>query len=396
MKYYWDPMMKPPYISDKPGKSPMGMDLIPVYEDEVRAGPTVTIDPIMTQNIGIRTAPVEEGPLFVSVRTVGYFREAEPRQRDITLKVGGWIDKLHADTEGIFVKKGAPLFDLYSPELLVAQEELLTAVRALDRLSKEADSGLRTDRQRLVESARRKLSLWDVPAETIDAILREGAAQLRITFVSPSDGYVVEKRVVQGSAVEAGMKLFRIVDQSILWLDAQIYEAQLPSLALGQKAKAIVSSLPGRDFEGEVVYISPSVHPATRTAVARLSFPNPNLVLKPGMYATIDLRVRVAGRTLIVPREAVLETGVRQIAFVARDGGHFDPRIVRVGAETGDGRVQILEGLAPGEKVVTSGQFLLDAESRMREAIQKMTGENLLHPPPPAKPEEKSRPSHLH
>ena len=389
VRYYWDPMMRPPYISDKPGKSPMGMDLIAVYEDEVRAGPTVTIDPVLTQNIGVRVARVEEGPLVLSVRTVGYLREAETSQHDITLKVDGWIERLYANTEGMFDKKGDPLFDLYSPEVSVAQEELLLAHRALERFPAGAEERLRADAVRLVESSRQKLALWNVPVETIQEVLRTGKAGATVTFRSPADGFVIEKMVVQGSAVEARMKLLRIVDQSVLWSDAQIYESQIPYLKLGQKARATVRGRPEAAFEGEVIFLSPQVNPMTRTAVARVAFANRDLALKPGLYATVEFSIEVAPRALLVPREAVIDTGVRQVAFVALEGGHFEPRLVRMGIETGDGRAQVLSGLAPGERVVTSGQFLIDSESRMREAIQKMTGERLLQPPGSPKPDGK-------
>ena len=391
LRYWWDPMMSPPYISNKPGKSPMGMDLVAVYEDEVRAGPTVTIDPVLTQNIGVRVAPVEEVPLSLSIRTVGYLREAETHQHDITLKVNGWIERLHADTEGMFVKKGAPLFDLYSPDLLVAQEELLLARRALERLPAGAEERLRLDTVELVESARQKLALWNVPKSAVDEMLRTGKARATVTFRSPADGFVVEKTVVQGSAVEARMKLLRIVDQSVLWIDAQIYESQISYVKIGQKARASIRGRPEAAIEGDVIFLSPQVNAMTRAATARISLPNRELLLKPGLFATVELSVEVSPRALMVPREAVIDTGVRQIAFVVLGAGHFEPRLVRMGLETGDGRAQILAGLAPGERVVTSGQFLLDSESRMREAIQKLTGERLLQPP--AHPgQEKDRP----
>ena len=384
VKYWWDPMMNPPYVSNKPGKSPMGMDLVPVYEDEVRAGPTVTIDPIVTQNIGVRVATVEEGPLTLAIRTVGFLREAETRRHDITLKVEGWIERLYANTEGMLVRKGEPLFELYSPDILVAQEELLLAQRALERLPADTEERLRTDTQRLIESARQKLVLWDVPNEAIDEVLRAGKASGRVTFRSPADGYVVEKMVVQGAAVERRMKLLRIVDQSELWIDAQLYESQLPYVMTGQKGRALIRGQSGAGLEGRVVFVSPQVDSMTRTAVARIAIPNADLKVRPGQFATVEFPVEVSLRALLVPREAVIDTGVRQIALVALDGGHFEPRHVQVGAEAGDGRVQILAGLAPGERVVTSGQFLLDSESRMREAIQKMTGDTLLQPPPKA------------
>lgn len=391
IRYWWDPMMKPPFIADRPGKSPMGMDLIPVYEDDLRAGPAVTIDPVVVQNIGVRVARVEEGPLVLAIRTVGYVREAETRRHDVTLKVDGWIERLHADTEGMFVKEGDPLFDLYSPELLVAQEELLIAKRALDRLPPGAGESLKSETEGLVESARRKLTLWGVPPGSIDETLRAGRPSGTVTFRSPASGFVTEKRVVQGAAVDARMMALRIVDLSEVWIDAQIYESRIPLVKKGLKARATLQGRPEGAHEGEVMFLSPQVDPATRAATARIAVPNPDLLLKPGMFADVEFSVEVSPRALLVPREAVIDTGVRQIAFVALEGGRFEPRLVRMGVETGDGRAQILAGLAPGDRVVTSGQFLLDSESRLREAIQKMTGEKLLQPPAPSQAHERRR-----
>lgn len=380
IKYWWDPMMSPPYISDKPGKSPMGMDLVPVYEDELSAGHTVTIDPVIVQNMGIRTAPVEHGPLQSKIRAVGYFREAEPNRHDISLKIGGWIEKLHADVEGAYVKKGAPLFELYSPELLVAQEELIAAARSMKRLGAEGED--------LVRNARRKLQLWNLSDEEIDAVAQSEKARPTLIFRSPVSGHVVEKPIVQGSAVQPGERLLRIVDHSILWLDAQIFEYQLPLVSVGQEATAVVRAFPGKTFSGKIVFIHPHVDEVSRTVSTRLEFSNPDFDLRPGMYASVELVVHVADHALTVPREAVIDTGVRQIAFVAADGGRFSPRQVQMGVETDDGRVQILKGLAPGELVVTSGQFLLDVESRTQEAIQKMLQPERRHDHSQALPRE--------
>ena len=378
--YWWDPMMNPPYISDKPGKSPMGMDLVPVYEDEVRAGPTVVIDPVVTQNMGIRVAKVTRGPLSTKVRTVGYFRVAEPNQHDVTLKVGGYIEHLFATTEGMLVKQGQPLFELYSPELVAAEQELRAAERSLSDLPPSATDAARAEAQALVDDARSKLQLLDVAPADIETITKSDKVIQTITFRSPAKGYISEKNVVEGAAVAAGDRLFRIVDQSTLWLDAQIYESQLPLVKLGAEAVATVNGVRNGDFHGRVVFLGPQVSPETRSATARLSFPNADLVLKPGMYATVEIAVEVAPDAIQVPREAVIDTGERQLAFVSLGSGRFDPRVVRTGTETTEGMVEILDGLAPDEMVVTSGQFLLDTESRTREAIQKMTAERLLVP----------------
>jgi RND family efflux transporter MFP subunit len=385
--YYWDPMMNPPYISDKPGKSPMGMDLVPVYEDEVRAGPTVIIDPVVTQNMGIRVAQVTRGPLATKVRTVGYLRVAEPNQHDVTLKVGGYVERLFAATEGMLVKQGQPLLDLYSPEVVVAEQELRAAKRNLDGLPPDATEDARAEAQALVDDTREKLELWGVAASDIDALTGAAKVPQTITFRSPATGYVSEKNVVEGASVAPGDRLFRIVDQSTLWLDAQIYESQLPLVKVGSTAVATVEGARKDNLRGQVIFMAPQVDPQTRATTARLSFPNPELALKPGMYATVEIEVDISPDAIQVPREAVIDTGQRQLVFVSLGGGRFDPREVRTGAETTEGVIEILEGLVPGEAVVTSGQFLLDTESHTREAIQKMTAERLLKPSGAAVPE---------
>ncbi|HET6203892.1 MAG TPA: efflux RND transporter periplasmic adaptor subunit [Planctomycetota bacterium] len=369
--YWWDPMMGPSSISDRPGKSPMGMDLVPRYEDEVAGGQTIEIDPALVQNMGIRLATVEEGPLETSIRTVGTLREAQPLERDITLKIGGFVEELRADTVGMEVRSGDPLFVLYSPDLLVAQGELLAARRAVERLPATASEVLRRESEELLETARRKLRLWDIPEEEIRRFESFDRPDGRATFRSPAGGFLVEKEIVKGTAVMAGTRVLRIVDYSTLWLDGRAYEYQIPFLQLGQTGRARVESLPGDSFEGKVVFLAPSVDEKTRTATVRIAVPNPEGRLKPGMYARVEFRALVAERALRVPREAVIDTGTRQIAFVAREGGRFDPRLVRMGAAGDEGMVQVIEGLAPGEEVVVSGQFLLDSESRTREAIRK-------------------------
>jgi Cu(I)/Ag(I) efflux system membrane fusion protein/cobalt-zinc-cadmium efflux system membrane fusion protein len=374
-------MMNPPYISSKPGKSPMGMDLIPVYEDEAKSGLAVTIDPVVTQNMGLRVDVVTEGPLSDVIRTVGYFRAPESGQHDVTLKVGGYIERLFANTAGVLVEKGAPLFDLYSPDLLVAEEELVAAKRALDALPPTAAEDVRSQSKDLLDNVRRKLEIWDVPAKEIDRLLASGATSRTVTFRSPATGFIVEKSAVEGASVAAGERLFRIADLSTLWLDAQVYENDLPSIAIGQKATATVQGGEAKELSGEVVFIDPSVSETTRTAAARLEFKNPGFALKPGLFANVEIAVSIAKSAIQIPREAVLDTGKRRIVFIARAGGRFEPREVRVGAETSDGVVQILAGLAPGDTIVTSGQLLLDTESRTREAIEKMRQEKLLKKP---------------
>jgi len=370
VRYWWDPMMSPPYISDRPGKSPMGMDLVPVYDDEVSAGPAVVIDPTMVQNMGVRIATVTEGPLRTTIRAAGYLNEAQPNQRDINLRVSGWIEHLYADTEGMHLNEGAPLFDLYSPELQLGIDELIAA-RRLRGTTGESGEGRASAVDTVYYAAERKLQLYGLPQSEVDRLARLQRAPAAVTFHSPVTGHLTEKTVVDGSAVMAGDRVMRIVDHGLLWLDAQVYEPQLPFIRLGQPVSATVVGVPGQRFTGDVAFIHPHVEAMTRTAMVRIAVKNESLALRPGMYATVDITSELTPRTLLVPREAVIDTGTRQVAFVALEHGHFDPRLVTVGSAGDDGLVQVLSGLAPGERVVISGQFLLDAESRFREAIQK-------------------------
>lgn len=368
--YYWDPMLGPSSIANKPGKSAMGMERVPVYADQQSAGPSVRIDPTIVQNMGVRTAEVTRGRLQMTLRAVGVLTVPEPGLHDITLRINGWIDKLYADTDGMVVKKDQPLFELYSPELQVAENELIMAVQSFNE---QAAEPIRKQAQSMVESAKHKLRQWNIAEQDIDAIAKVESAPRTITFRSPADGHIVDKQVVQGSAVQMGMKLMRIEDHSQLWLDSQVFEQQLPWVAMGQEVHATIDGAPGKDFTGKVSFISPHVDHMTRSTTLRTVFRNPNHELRPGMYATAKITADPTSDAILVPREAVIDTGTRQIAFVAMPEGRFQPRKVRMG-QRGEELVQILEGLAPGESVVTSGQFLMDVESRTTEAIEKLRG----------------------
>lgn len=372
VKYWWDPMLSPPFISDKPGKSPMGMDLIPVYEDQASAAPgLVTIDPAVVQNMGVRVALVTEAPLEKSVRLVGYLDEAQPNIHDINLRVSGWIRRLYANTEGQHVEVGDPLFDLYSPELQVAVEELIAARRTMAAIPEVAQSATPDTASVLYEASAAKLELLGLDRRQIDAFAKNEKGPDAITFTSPVIGHVTEKPVVEGAAIHAGDKVLRIVDHGVLWLDAQVFEKDLPFVSVGQKVSATIASRSDETVAGEIVFIHPHVDMMTRTALVRMSIPNPSLAFKPGMFATVRFKSRIRDRAVLVPREAIIDTGDAQVSFVALAVGRFEPRKVRMGLAAGDGTVEVIEGLVPGEAVVTSGQFLLDTESRLREAIQK-------------------------
>jgi len=381
----WTCGMHPQVIRKEPGICPIcHMKLTPLRKGRGEAGGTVTIDPVVVQNMGLRVSEVTRGPLTTRLRAAGYLREAQPAQRDFSLKVGGWVEKLHAHTDGMHLRKGEPLLELYSPSLLTAQEELIAARRALEALPSDAGPAVRREAEALLETAKQKLLLWDLAPEDVQAISAEKQARPTITFQSPMQGHLIERLVVEGSSVEPGQKLFRIVDHSTLWLDAQIYEQQMPFVSMGQTATARVAAFPGKSWQGSIIFIHPHMSEATRTATARIQVENSGLILKPGMYATVEIESRLSEEAVLVPRSAVIDTGVRQIAFVAREGGRFDPRELRVGAENDEGLLEVVEGLKAGERVVVSGQFLLDVESRTQEAIQKLLSGELLsggHPP---------------
>ena len=373
--YYWDPMLGPASISQKPGRSAMGMDLIPVYEDQVSAGPAITIDPTVVQNMGVQTAPVTKGSLAKALRTVGYLEVPETGLSDITLKINGYIEKLYADRTGMHIHKGEPLFDLYSPDLIVAEEELIAAKKSVDALASASDE-VRKQAQTLTDSVRRKLQLLDIPDAEIDAVEKQGHASKQITFRSPVEGHLEDKMIVQGTAVQAGMKLMRIEDHGKMWLEAQVYEEQLPLVTIGQTADAFLDALPGKTLSGKIIFINPHLDHMTRTVNVRIELDNPDFAIKPGMYATVQIHAQPIEDALIVPRKAVIDTGTRKIIFVQEPAGHFSPRLVTTGLSGDNDQIQILSGVAPGEIVVTSGQFLMDVESRAQEAIQKLQSPN--------------------
>lgn len=363
---YYTCGMHPWVILPHPGDCPIcHMKLTPL--DPAKFSGEVSIDPVVVQNIGVRIEPVTEGPLVRTIRTVGSVDYDETRVRDVNTKLSGWIEKLHVDYVGASVSEGDPLFEVYSPALLAAEEEYLLALRAQAPGGTPLPGALD-----LAESARTKLSLFDITPAQIDALAATGKASRTMTLLSPHTGVVIAKHANEGMKIDPGMQVFQIADLSKVWVLVTLYESQLPFVSLGQSATMSLPYIPGQTSEGRVVYIYPYVNTKTREVQVRLEFDNADGLLKPGMFATIELRSTLRQHAVLVPREAVISTGKRDIAFVSLGEGRFDPRELRLGVETGDGQVEILDGLAPGELVVTSGQFLLDSESRVREALAKM------------------------
>jgi len=372
---YWVAPMDPTYIRNEPGKSPMGMDLVPVYEEEgedKEPASTIRIDPTTIQNMGVRVRTVKRKPLIKYIRTFGNITYDERRIYAVNTKFNGWIEKLHVDFIGETVTKGQPLFDIYSPELITAQEEYLLALEHNSSLKESPYEDIRKGAQRLVEASRTRLRYWDLSNQQIAALENTGEVQKILTIYSPATGVVIKKSAFQGHYVKAGEHQYDIADLSKVWVDVEVYEYEFPWIKKGMPAEMQLSYLPGKTFMGKVLYVYPFLSAKTRTAKLRLEFPNPDYQLKPDMYANVNLKSAVSEETLVVPQEAVIDSGVRKVVFVVLGKGKFQPREVKLGLEGNDDEFQVLEGLEENEQIVISGQFMLDSESRLREAIQKM------------------------
>lgn len=366
---YYKSTMTPGEIRQTPGKDTMGMNMVPVYEDEATAAAsqTIAIDPVTTQNMGIRTALVTRGPLRRTIRTVGAIDYNETALEDVTTKFKGWIEKLYVDATGQQVHRGDPLFDIYSPELYSAQREYLLAI----------EQGTNSpDGASLKTSALNKLKFLDISAGQIAELERTGQPTKTLRILAPMDGFVLEKMVVQGQMVDPGMKIYRLADLGLVWVQAQIYEQDLAYVKLGQEATVTLSYLPDREFRGRVTYIYPNVDEKTRTARVRMEFHNPGYFLKPGMFATVQVASELEPSVLLVPDMAILRSGEKNTVFVALEEGKFEPRTITLGPQAENGMYQVISGLKDGERIVTSGQFMLDSESQLREAIQKMLEPN--------------------
>lgn len=385
---YWRSPMHPEQVSDRPARDSMGMEMVPVYADESEpaAGRTVRIDPGTVQNMGVRTTRVARGPLARTIRTVGRVDYDERTLFYVNTKFEGWIEKLHVDQTGVQVERGEPLFDVYSPALYSAQEELLAGLRGLERLSEATLPEAHEQARQLVEAARTRLRYFDVSDDQIAEIERTREIQKTLTIRSPARGIVTEKMALEGMYLSPGMRLYAIADLSRVWVYVDIYEYQLPWVRVGQGAQMTLPYVHGRDFTGSVTYVYPYLDERTRVVRVRLEFENPALALKPGMYATVTLRADLDRSALLIPREAYIDSGTRKITFLDLGDGRYQPREIRTGVEAEDGLVEVQYGLDEGDSIVVSGQFLLDAESKLREALAKMRAARAPAPEEPARP----------
>jgi Cu(I)/Ag(I) efflux system membrane fusion protein len=322
------------------------------------------------QLIGVKIGTVEKKSLEKLIRTVGRIDYDEKRIFTVSPKIGGWIEDLFVDFTGRFVRKGEPLLTIYSPELVSTQEEYLLALHAREQWSKSPFPEVSGSGKLLAESAQRRLKLWDISDEQIQALQESGQVQKTLTLYSPFSGVVLEKMVNRGMYVMPGATLYRLGDLSVVWLIADIYEYELPLIRLGQQAAIRLSYLAGEVFSGKAVYIYPYLDPQTRTAKVRFEFSNPTGRLKPEMFAEVEIKIRLGTRPAIA-EGAVIDTGVRKIVIVAKGAGYFEPREVQLGTKV-EGYYEVIAGVKLGERVVTSANFLIDSESKLKEAIGGM------------------------
>ena len=379
---YYTCTMHPSVKQKKPGKCPIcAMDLVPIYKEgnapQTDAGDkqvrTVNVPLYQQQLIGVQRDTVKLQNVAKTMRTVGHVDYNETRVATINLKFSGWIEKLNVDYTGQFVNKGQPLFEIYSPELVATQEEYLQTLRSISPKSAVtalSDGNDTYEENTLLKSARDRLLLWGISEKQIHEIETTGAPKLTLTFYSPITGYVVEKNALEGRKAKEGMDLYTIADLSTVWVYADIYEYELPFIKIGQTAEISLAYDPNVNYAGKVDYIYPTLEAKTRTAKIRLVFPNPELKLKPDMYADVKIKVE-QGAQLTVPETAVLNTGTRQLVFVDRGSGRFEPREIKLGTKV-DRHYVVFGGLEEGEVIVKSGNFLIDAEAHVQGVLQTM------------------------
>ncbi|MFH1026129.1 MAG: efflux RND transporter periplasmic adaptor subunit [Nitrospirota bacterium] len=341
-------------------------------EQEEEEPPEIEIPPEKQQLIGVKTIEVSQKPLEETIRTVGIIEYDERRLATVNTKFEGWIERLYVDYTGKYVKKGEPLAEIYSPELLSTQQEFLNLIK-WSRQSREIKNEtvgtmLAKDTQTIIEAARQRLRLWDISDEQIQKIEQTGRPMRTLTVYSPASGYVVQKMALQGMRVMPGEKLFDIADLSTVWILSDIYEYELPLIKVGQTAKISLSYFPDREFSSRIDYIYPTIAGESKTAKVRFTIPNPGGLLKPQMYTNVAVKIHL-GKKLAIPEDAIIDTGTKQVVYVDKGEGYFEPRAIMTGIKAG-GMVEVLKGLEVGEKVATSATFLIDSEAKLKGVVQ--------------------------
>jgi RND family efflux transporter MFP subunit len=369
--YYRNPMGLPD-TSPTPKKDSMGMDYIPVYEGEDEAGGNsgLKISPEKIQKMGVKAEPAKLQMLDKTVRASGRVEIDESRTYTVTAKFEGYIERLHVNTTGQPVGRGQPLFEVYSPELVSAQREYAIAAQGVGKLN-EAGGEAQSAMKQLADSSLQRLKNWDISEEQVKALAKSGAAKRTLTFRAPVAGIVTEKKAVQGMRFMPGDMLYQIADTSSVWVQADVFEQDIGAVSVGQKAKIRINAYPGESFEGRIAYVYPTLKAETRTVPVRIELANPKGKLKPAMFAEVEIPVAGAAQVVTVPNSAVIDSGSKQVVIVQLAEGRFEPRVVKLGQRGGD-FVQVLGGVREGEMVVSSANFLIDAESNLKAALGGM------------------------
>ncbi len=368
--------MHPTMVADRPGDCPIcGMRMVPIDKkrmeheagrDRIPGQSTVQLSGRRQQLIGVKTSPVERAPFRRVIRAVGRVTYDETRLKHVHAKISGYVEKLQANATGELVREGQPLLEIYSPELLASQQEYLVALRARARTAGSSLPSVAASGEELLASARRRLELFDVPEEQIRALEAGGEAPRTVSLAAPISGYVIERKVTQGDRIDPHDRLLSLADLSHVWVMAAVYEYELPFVQEGQHAR-VELAYSGKTFEGRVARIYPVLDAQTRAAQVRLELPNPELLLKPEMFAEVRLEADL-GERLALPETAVIESGERSIVFVEEGEGFFEPREVAIGLRL-EGLYEVVRGVTEGERVLTSGNFLVDSESKLRAAL---------------------------
>lgn len=375
---YWRAPMDPTFISDKPGKSPMGMDLIPVYEGEEQLAPgSIRIDPVFVQNMGVQSEVVQRTDIPFTVRAVGTFAYDDGQITWINTKYEGWIENVYVNYVGEPVTKGQKLFEIYSPQLVTTQKEYLQALEYAERMEESDYPDIARRARALLVSARERLRYWDITEEQLGDLESGGTPKRTLAVVSPVDGLIVEKmnQALEGMYVKPGMNLYQIVDLSTIWVEVEIFENQVPWLKVGSHAMVELPYEPGRKLSGRVRYVYPFFNEKTRTMKVSIELPNPGQRLRADMYANVTFDVPSAENVVAVPEEAVIHSGPRNIVVIDLGNGTFQVREVTLGVN-GGGLWEVQRGLREGDRIVVSAQFLIDSESNLKEAIRKMASPN--------------------
>lgn len=374
---YWRAPMDPNEIYDQPGKSKMGMDLVPVYDDEGAVEGIVTIDPTIVQNMNVKTAIVEAKHLSSQVITNGVLTTNEKTEYIVTTRVNGWIENLYINYTGQPVKKGQKLMDIYSPELVAAQQELITALNFQKAVNSSSFNEVRESGEELLKNSFRKLQLLQLSESDIEKIKETREVKTYVTLYAQNSGTVLEKNVLDGQKIMGGMPLLKIADLSNLWLTADIYEYELSKIKEGSKAEIKFNYLPGKTYKGRVSFIYPTLESKTRTAKIRIDVNNPKGDLKPSMFANVVIEGEDLGVYPVIPENAVLRGGRKDVVIIALGDGKFKPQEITLGGYS-DGYYQVLDGLTKGSEIVTSAQFLIDSESNLRAAVSQFKNDDKL------------------